>query len=213
MSFDAILDTVNKYYTEKVNAFGATPKGVDWNGEESQFLRFEQLLKVMGPTGNQPFSILDYGCGFGSLYGYLTGRFPEFRYTGFDISEEMVNQAKSLFQSKDAQWVTKTEGIEKHDYVVASGIFNVRMQTPVHEWKAYIIETLDKMNSLATKGFSFNILTSYSDKEYMRDYLYYADPSFFFDYCKRNYSKYVALLHDYPLYEFSILVRKKEGNG
>jgi len=29
-----------------------------------------------------------------------------------------------------------------------------------------------------------------------------------FDYCKRTYSRDVALLHDYGLYEFTILVRK-----
>ena len=29
-----------------------------------------------------------------------------------------------------------------------------------------------------------------------------------FDLCKRRYSPRVALLHDYPLYEFTVLVRK-----
>ncbi len=58
------------------------------------------------------------------------------------------------------------------------------------------------------KAFLFNMLTKYSEKEYMRDNLYYADPLFIFDYCKRNFSKQVALLHDYGLYEFTILVKK-----
>ena len=55
---------------------------------------------------------------------------------------------------------------------------------------------------------AFLLLTKYSEKEYMRDNLYYADPLFIFDYCKRNFSKQVALLHDYGLYEFTILVKK-----
>jgi hypothetical protein len=42
----------------------------------------------------------------------------------------------------------------------------------------------------------------------MRDDLYYADPLFFFDYCKTRFSRFVTLIHDYPLYEFTILVRK-----
>jgi hypothetical protein len=41
----------------------------------------------------------------------------------------------------------------------------------------------------------------------MRDHLYYADPGEFFEICKRVYSRNVALLHDYGLYEFTILVR------
>ena len=64
------------------------------------------------------------------------------------------------------------------------------------------------MNQISTKGFSFNVLTSYSDKEFMRDYLYYANPLDLFDYCKKNFSKQVALLHDYNLYEFTLLIRK-----
>ncbi len=207
MSFGNIIEEVNKYYTEKVKAFGATPKGVDWNGEESQQLRFKELLKII-PDAHNPFSILDYGCGYGSLYGYMKEHFGDFQYTGFDISSEMIDKAKSLHKEDKSRWITETEKPGKHDYIIASGIFNVRMQTNDTEWKDYIIDTLKKMNDLAVKGFSFNLLTSYSDREYMRDYLYYGDPSFFFDYCKRNFSGYVALLHDYPLYEFSILVKK-----
>jgi hypothetical protein len=65
------------------------------------------------------------------------------------------------------------------------------------------------MNSLSRAGFAFNALTKYSDAEFMRPDLYYADPLFLFDHCKCRYSKFVALLHDYPLYEFTILVRKE----
>ena len=35
-----------------------------------------------------------------------------------------------------------------------------------------------------------------------------ADPAFFFDWCKRNFSRHVSLLHDYGLYEFTLLTRK-----
>jgi hypothetical protein len=51
------------------------------------------------------------------------------------------------------------------------------------------------------------MLTSYSDPEHMVDRLFYGDPCFYFDWCKRNLSRNVALLHDYGLYEFTILVR------
>lgn len=51
------------------------------------------------------------------------------------------------------------------------------------------------------------MLTKYSDKEYLRDNLYYGDPMFIFDYC--GTFKNVALLHDYGLYEFTIIVRKE----
>jgi hypothetical protein len=42
----------------------------------------------------------------------------------------------------------------------------------------------------------------------MRANLYYADPLYLFDHCRVHYSKWVALLHDYGLYEFTVVVRK-----
>jgi hypothetical protein len=45
----------------------------------------------------------------------------------------------------------------------------------------------------------------------MRPDLYYGDPCALFDHCKRRYARNVAVLHDYGLYEFTILVRKDLG--
>ena len=42
----------------------------------------------------------------------------------------------------------------------------------------------------------------------MRPDLYYADPCFLFDYCKTHFSKDVAILHDYGMYDFTLIVRK-----
>jgi hypothetical protein len=51
------------------------------------------------------------------------------------------------------------------------------------------------------------MLTRYADPQLMRKDLYYADPGRYFRLCKERYSRNVALLHDYDLYEFTILVR------
>jgi SAM-dependent methyltransferase len=200
-----ILKDVNDYYTGKVRQHGATPQGVDWNGEESQHLRFKTLLRVVDEP-DRPFSMLDYGCGYGSMYDYMKDRFANFQYTGFDISEAMIVEAKKQHGAA-ANWTTERDG-SHHDFIVASGIFNVRLKNDDAGWREYVHAELDWMNGHAAKGFAFNMLTSYSDADKMRDYLFYADPTAVFDRCKRKYSKFVALLHDYPLYEFTILVRK-----
>ena len=202
-----ILENINHYYTDKIKIYGATPKGVDWNGEESQFVRFEQLSKIIN---KDIFSINDIGCGYGKYFEFLQNRFSNFNYYGFDLSQEMINNAKSLYSNMGGGFmqVDNLKNIEKADYSVASGIFSVKMEHNESEWLSYILDTLEKMNDKSNNGFSFNMLTKYSDKEYMKDNLYYADPLFIFDYCKRNFSKQVALLHDYGLYEFTILVKK-----
>ncbi len=103
--------------------------------------------------------------------------------------------------------VTAPGDLTPVDYTVASGIFNVRLDTPDDAWTDHVLETIDHLASLSRRGFAFNMLTMYSDPEHMRDDLYYGDPRFFFDHCKRHHSRQVALLHDYGLYEFTIRVR------
>jgi hypothetical protein len=203
-----ILNIVDRYYSDKLSKFGTTPKGVDWNSLESQQLRFEQLLKICSEEDR--FSINDYGCGYAALFKYLNDNNFNCDYYGFDISSGMVNTARQLYSNYPKFTVSLGSSAEKvTDYSVASGIFNVNLNIDKPTWEKYIISVLDDMNRMSTKGFSFNCLTSYSDLEYMKEELYYGDPCYFFDYCKRHYSRNVALLHDYGLFEFTILVRKE----
>lgn len=201
-----ILKQVNDYYTEKIQTYGATPKGVDWNSEESQNLRFEILSQVIRSDEN--FTVLDFGTGFGAMYDYISMNHKNFDFIGYDISEVMIQEAKKKYQQPNTKWIHQLSNSQKFDYVIASGIFNVRLKNSQEDWEKYVLETLDSLNNLSKKGFSFNVLTKYSDPEFMKDYLYYADPMVLFDICKRKYSKQVAVLHDYPLYEFTIIVRK-----
>lgn len=202
-----LLTEVADYYSEKLAQHGETPRGVDWNGEESQELRFEQLCKII--EERSPFSINDLGCGYGALHDFLARRFSGFSYSGIDVSESMIRSAEQRYRGMpQARFVFSSEPESVADYGVASGIFNVRMGRSDAEWRAYLEATLDILDRSSRLGFSFNCLTSYSDAEKMRDYLYYADPCALFDLCKRRYSRNVALLHDYGLYEFTILVRK-----
>ena len=46
-------------FLKNLKTFGATPKGVDYNGPEAQERRFEQLSKLIQPA--QPFTVIDYG--------------------------------------------------------------------------------------------------------------------------------------------------------
>jgi SAM-dependent methyltransferase len=206
---EGFVTSVVDYYTGRFIEFGATARGVDWNGAESQELRFAQLLKIRLREGT--FSLNDYGCGYGALAGYLIGRTRDFRYTGFDLSAPMLEEARRLFRDEPGVRFVRTEGeLPIGDYTVASGLFNVRLDTGTATWTCYVFDTLDRLWELSALGMAFNVLTSYSDPDRMRPDLYYADPLLFFDRCKRRYSKQVALLHDYGLYEFTLLVRRED---
>lgn len=202
-----LLQDVANYYSGKLAEHGDTPRGVDWNGKDGQILRFEQLCKIL-QSGGDPFSVNDTGCGYGALLDYLTHRYPISSYLGVDVSEDMVCSAQSRHKdATNARFIVAAKPDRIADYGIASGIFNVRLERYDAEWFDYIQATLDVLDQTSRCGFAFNCLTSYSDEE-KRDYLYYADSCQLFDLCKRRYSRQVALLHDYGLFEFTILVRK-----
>ena len=74
----------------------------------------------------------------------------------------------------------------KNQYTGEGGEGGTTPTTPEPEytdeqWQEYVLQTLNAMNAVSAKGFAFNMLTKYSDKEYMRADLYYGDPLFLFD--------------------------------
>lgn len=205
-----ILSQVEHYYTEKLKVHGANHKGVDWNSRKSQHLRFDQLLRLT--QGDYEGSLIDYGCGYGAMAPYIRTLGYKGRYTGYDVSGEMIKEA----QKKNARltnciFVTDELAIKKSDYTLASGIFDVKQKITDKKWKDYILHTLDRMAVLSRKGFAFNILTKYVD--FKRPDLYYADPCFFIDHCIRNYSRHIALFQDYGLYEFTLVIRFAHSRG
>jgi SAM-dependent methyltransferase len=208
MSSNLSLEPIRDYFANKLETFGTTPRGVDWNSETSQETRFEQLTRLL--PASLCFTLVDYGSGFGSLFDFLVRKGHDLTYFGFDIVKEMVVKGRQLHSDKvNCHFASIEEELPVCDYAIASGIFNIKLEVPQADWTDYVISILQRMDKLSTKGFSFNLLTKYSDPEYMRPDLYYADPSFFFDYCKRTFAKNVALLHDYGLYDFTVLVRKQ----
>ena len=206
MRRDAILDAVERYYSAKFDEHGAQAQGVDWNSTESQELRFEQLAQVFrGHAG--AFSVNDLGCGYGAFAAYLRERGHDARYTGYELSPAMLESARGTFHADPSVRFVEGSTLEPADYSVASGIFNVRLGFGDDEWRAYVDATIEDLVGASNSGFAFNMLTSYSDADRRRPDLYYADPREVFDLCKTRYSRHVALLHDYGLWEFTVVVR------
>ncbi len=202
-----ILHDVAAYYGERLRRFGTTPAGVDWRDATSQETRFDQLLRVVA----QPdASLVDLGCGYGALLGHMRARGFTGAYRGVDIAPEMITAATTQYGSgSQAAFELGAAPALPADYAVASGIFNVRLGISEADWRGYVDTTIAVLDRAGTRGFAFNCLTSYSDADRMRPDLYYADPCAYFDMCKRRFSRQVALLHDYGLYEFTLIVRKE----
>ncbi len=208
---EAIRQTVGRYYEDRLSQFGPTPRGVDWNSGESQALRFDKLLELLAGSRHEDehaLSLLDVGCGYGALLDHLKALGLTVDYRGFDVSEAMIDAARARHQASQSVFTSDVTALQPASFAVASGIFNVKLHHSAEQWRAYVLETVGSLDALSTRGFAFNMLSTYSDPEKRRDDLFYADPCEMFDWCKRRFATRVALLHDYPLFEFTLLVRK-----
>lgn len=201
-----MLRDVEAYFADKVKAHGATHEGVDFATPNAQTIRFEQLIRLI--DASEAFSINDYGSGYGALAEFLAARWSDFSYCGFDISAAMRSHGEAIFGDDiRVRFVDNYADLGAADYTVASGVFNIKLDIDSALWQQHVIEEIERMATVSVKGFAFNMLTSYSDPPRMRDDLYYGDPLFYFDHCKRRYSPNVALLHDYNGFDFTIIVR------
>jgi SAM-dependent methyltransferase len=175
----AILSQVATYYASKLELHGSTPQGVDWNGEASHELRHQQFLRLL--AGSPDASVLDLGCGYGDFLRFLREQGHRGAFIGYDVAPSMIEKACALHG----------EGT-----------------VPDGSWTPYVHETIDVLARAGRRGFAFNLLSLSSDPERRRANLYYADAAGMLSHCLARYGRSVALLQDYGLYEFTVVVRQ-----
>jgi SAM-dependent methyltransferase len=208
VTHDALRRSVREYYENKLRQHAATAAGVDWSSQSSQELRFRQFERLWADEPDA--SVVDYGCGYGALAGYLRTRGHRGPYVGFDLSAKMIEAASEHTRAlRSCRFTSRRGEVPPGDYAVASGILNVKQEASADTWEAFVRETIADLASLGDRGFGLNALTTRSDPEKRSSHLYYADPVRMFEYCQQTYSRSVALLHDYPLWEFTILVKRQ----
>jgi ubiquinone/menaquinone biosynthesis C-methylase UbiE len=67
-----------------------------WNDDYMQFL-VDNVWKI-----NKPVNVIDFGCGYGYLAMKLLPMLPDgSTYTGIDINENLINEAKAAFESSN----------------------------------------------------------------------------------------------------------------
>ena len=210
-SDDAIPKTltgIRDLYAGNLAEHGVSSKSVGWKDDWSHLLRFERLARIVDRDGGD-YTVNDWGCGYGAMFGYLDA-LPGSRlreYLGYDISQEMIDAAKAQCDPARSRFILGPEVTEEADYSFVSGTFNVKLQASDAEWDAYIKRQLSAIYAHSRKGMAFNLLTTHVD--WRAENLFYADPSHFFDFCTRHLSRHVTLVHDYALFEWTILVSRE----
>jgi SAM-dependent methyltransferase len=177
---------------------GANFRALDWGSRESQELRFKVLAEIGDINGAD---ILDVGCGLGDFCGWLRDQGFRFRYTGIDIADRLVREARVRHpQSRFLVGSPSDDSFlsdEKFDYVFASGIFST-YTTDSMKW---MIDSVCRMWNWSRKGIAFNSLSAWAGERDPNEF--YADPLEVAGDC-RSLTPWISVRHDYHPRDFSV---------
>lgn len=201
------------YYEELIDKHGEESyRSLDWKSPESQTIRyqiFEHLFAITGRGKN--FSILDLGCGFGDLFGYLKKRGYKFKYTGYDISQKIIDAAKKKYPEAkfEVRDILHDPKPDRFDFVFCSGAFNIRFldhEDHMEKVKAMLL----RMFELSKVGIGANFLSSgavyYINEEDVNSGIYYYfKPEDLIQYCRTFCTRFM-LKHDYHPGDFTVFL-------
>lgn len=204
---DAIHAAVAAYYDAALAQHGPTARGVDWKDGASHHLRHGQFLRLV--ADDPEASVLDLGCGYGDFLAVLRAAGHRGRYVGVDLAPGMIEAARALHgEGPDRAWHLGATPPAPCDFAIASGILNVRRGADAQAWAKYVEGILATLARCGRRGFGFNMLSLSSDAERRRADLHYASPAGMMQLCLERFGRHVAVLQDYGLWEFTVLVRQ-----
>ncbi len=190
------------YFQGLVEKHGDDVKALDWGSRASQVARFSVLAGVGEMRGA---TVLDVGCGLGDFFDWSVKANLAIDYTGIDITPAMIDHARRRFPSarfEVANLLESTSSPARFDYVVSSGIFNLREIEP----REYLRDITSAMFRLCKKAIAFNTLSAWAGHKDGSEF--HADPAETLAFC-RSLSPHLTLRHDYHPRDFTVYVYKR----
>jgi SAM-dependent methyltransferase len=193
-----------KRYSDRLARYGPTIAALGWT-KPKHTLRYRVLLEYwFTAPATSPLRILDFGCGFGDLFGYARDRGLLIDYTGLDINPDLVRIAREKYPSGRFLCMDLFEEPfdESFDIVLSSGVHNYRLSDNP-KFVGCSFELFDRLSIL---GFAANFLTNRVNFRGEENY-YYA-PEEILSLALRHTSR-VTLRHDYMPFEFTVFADKR----
>lgn len=213
MTSDRISQMLCKHYTRTLSEHGPSPRGVDWGSDPADHaLRLDCMLAVLKVVdlSARRYTLLDVGCGYGSLLDLIKSRNLPVNYSGIDVSEAMIEEARK--RHADIDWrvkdALKLEASEQYDFVVCNGVLTQKLDVSIKEMDEFARALVAQMFRLCRIGVAFNVMTTHVN--YMVPNLYYRNPVELLGWCMTQLTSRVKLDHAYPLYEYTIYLYRED---
>ncbi|MEW5788391.1 MAG: class I SAM-dependent methyltransferase [Pseudomonadota bacterium] len=167
----------------------------------------------LGMPHRNPLSLLDVGCGYGSLLDLIHERRMSVDYHGIDLCEPMIQAAREKFPN--ARWSTgdilKLDATENYDYVVCNGILTQKLDASIRQMDEYAKALVTKMFSLCNIGIAFNTMTTHVN--FMAQNLYYRNPVELLAWCMTELTPRIRMDHAYPMFEYTLYLYREDAPG
>jgi len=183
--------------------YGYAPDALFWHSRGIQKTRF----KILADIGIQSAdSVLDVGCGFADLFGFLNSTQRTVAYTGIDLSPDILAQAIALHPDLtlhqgdifDRGWSAAS-----FDWVLLSGTLNWNL----HDDGAYTRRVIAKMFELCRHGVALNMLDArHIDRKKLGDLRAY-HPHEMLQFCQ-SLSSNSQLIEGYLANDFTLYIKK-----
>lgn len=187
-------------YNERLQKFGHSSKTLGWTKGRHE-LRYYILLSHWNLENK---SILDFGCGFGDMYGFAKKKGLKINYFGIDINKNLILEGKKAYPDANLEVRDAFEqGLDRnYDYILSSGAHNYKIKD---NW-IHIERTFELFNKHSLGGFAMNFLSNKVD--YELDDTYHTDPTRLIG-LAYNYSNRIVLRNDYMPFEFTVFIDKQ----
>jgi len=207
---EEISKKLKEHYARCYSEYGATGKGVDWGDKDwAADIRQHKMLEVVRHPRQTSVSMLDVGCGYGSLADVIRKENLDIQYTGIDIVSEMIEYAKKRHHSfKFISGDIFSLNEPKYDYVVCNGILTQKLDASTLLMNQYAQDLIRRMYDLCRVGIAFNIMNTHVN--FQKDNLYYRNPIEMIGWCASELTPRIRLDCAYKLwYEYTVYLYKE----
>ena len=109
-------------------------------------LKSKQFVEIIVNQVDQKSSgeLLDIGCGSGSLIKLLSTKLKKYNFTGFDISEDLINIAKKINKDTSSNFIAgdvySIEFDMRFNVICASGVLSIfpEYEAQLKKWLSWI---------------------------------------------------------------------------
>jgi len=195
---------MQEVYHEQYKTHGYSPKTLGCP-KGRQHIRFKALSRFVQKGAR----VLDFGCGFGDLLGYLNNQKIKVDYHGCDVVDDFLDLAQK--KNPDGKYFKVGIGEdlnEQFDCILSSGVFNFLYIDDKARHQEEVFSTLERMFKACNGVLSIDFQSPFVD--FIAPDAYHQSINELIGFVVENFGRRFQIDHSYMPYEYCIHIFKDD---